>query len=139
MVRQTISFHFSQSLERRDPVTITTERTILVVEDIDEISSQMNQLLTKRGHRVLQASNAEDAIRIAEQSHPAMILSDLDLPTLGLLTKLISEHKDLGELVVAVIDINHPEVCNDRLRILPDYDALDNLIGSTQNYYEPQS
>ena len=120
-------------------MTITTGRTILVVEDIDEISSQMNQLLTKRGHRVLQASNAEDAIRIAEQSHPAMILSDLDLPTLGLLMKLIAEHKDLGELVVAIIDINHPEVCNDRLRILPDYDALDNLIGSTQNYYEPQS
>ncbi len=120
-------------------MTITTGRTILVVEDIDEISSQMNQLLTKRGHRVLQASNAEDAIRIAEQSHPAMILSDLDLPTLGLLMKLIAEHKDLGELVVAIIDINGPAVTNNRLRILPDYDALDNLIGSTQNYYEPQS
>ena len=120
-------------------MTITTERTILVVEDIDEISSQMNQLLTKRGHRVLQASNAEDAIRIAEQSHPAMILSDLDLPTLGLLMKLIAEHKDLGELVVAIIDINSPKVTNNRLRILPDYDALDNLIGSTQNYYEPQT
>ncbi len=116
-------------------MTITTGRTILVVEDIDEISVQMNQLLTKRGHRVLQASNAEEAILIAEQSHPAMILTDLDLPTLGLLTKLISEHKDLGELVVAVIDINTPEVSDGRLRVLPDYDALDDLIGSTQNHY----
>src|SRR5467141_4003620 len=98
----------------------------------------MNQLLTRRGHRVLLAANAEEAIQIAEQSRPAMILTDLDLPTLGLLMKLISEHKDLGELVVAVIDINHPEVYNDRLKILPDYDALDNLIGSTQNQYGPQ-
>ena len=120
-------------------VTIPIGRTILVVEDIDEISSQMYQLLTKRGHRVLLASNAEDAIRIAEQSRPAMILTDLDLPTLDTLMKLIAEHKDLGELVVAIIDINSPEVTNNRLRILPDYDALDNLIGSTQNYYEPQS
>jgi len=102
-------------------VTIPTERTILVVEDIDEISSQMNQLLTKRGHRVLRASNAEDAIRIAEQSRPAMILTDLDLPTLDTLMKLIAE------------------VSNDRLRILPDYNALDDLIGSTQNQYGHQS
>jgi len=120
-------------------VTITTGRTILVVEDINEISVEMNQLLINRGHRVLQASNAEEAIQIAEQSHPAMILTDLDLPTLGLLMKLISEHKDLGELVVAVIDINHPEVSNDRLRILPDYNALDDLIGSTQHQYGHQS
>ena len=120
-------------------MTIPIGRTILVVEDIDEISSQMHQLLTKRGHRVLLASNAEDAIRIAEQSRPAMILTDLDLPTLDTLMKLIAEHKDLGELVVAIIDINSPKVTNNRLRILPDYDALDNLIGSTQNYYEPQS
>jgi CheY-like chemotaxis protein len=120
-------------------VTITTGRTILVVEDVEEISLQMNQLLTKRGHQVLLASSAEEAIRIVEQSRPAMILTDLDLPTLGLLMKLISEHTDLGELVVAVIDINHPEVSNDRLRVLPDFDALDNLIGSTQNHYEHQS
>ena len=119
-------------------MTITTGRTILVVEDIDEISVQMNQLLTKRGHRVLLASNAVDAIQIAEQSRPAMILTDLDLPTLDTLMTLIAEHKDLGELVVAIIDINHPKVPNDRLKILPDYDALDNLIGSTQSQYGPQ-
>ena len=99
----------------------------------------MYQLLTKRGHRVLQASNAEDAIQIAEQSHPAMILTDLDLPTLDLLMKLIAEHKDLGELAVAIIDINNPEVSNNRLKILPDYSALDDLISSTQNQYEHQS
>jgi len=120
-------------------VTIPIGRTILVVEDVDEISSQMYQLLTKRGHRVLQASNAEDAIRIAEQNHPAMILTDLDLPTLDLLMKLIAEHNDLGELAVAIIDINSPTVTNNRLRILPDFDALDNLIGSTQNQYGHQS
>ena len=120
-------------------MTIPTGRTILVVEDIDEISSQMNKLLTKRGHRVLQASNADDAIRLAEQNHPAMILTDLDLPTLDLLMKLIAEHKDLGELAVAIIDINNPEVSNNRLRILPDFNALDDLIGSTQNQYGQQS
>ena len=120
-------------------MTIPTGRTILVVEDIDEISSQMNELLTKRGHRVLQASNADDAIRLAEQNHPAMILTDLDLPTLDLLMKLIAEHKDLGELAVAIIDINNPEVSNNRLRILPDFNALDDLIGSTQNQYGHQS
>ena len=115
-----------------------TGRTILVVEDVDEISSQMHELLTKRGHQVLQASNAEEAIQVAEENRPTMILTDLDLPTLDTLMKLVGEHKDLGNLVVAIIDINSPEIHNDRLRVLPDFDALDDLIVSTQNQYDHQ-
>ncbi len=114
-------------------MTIPTKRTILVVEDVEEISGQMHKLLTQRGHEVLQASNAEEAIKIVAQSRPAMILTDLDLPTLDTLMKLIAQDGDLGELVVAIVDINGPIISNDRLRILPDYEALDDLIGSTQS------
>ncbi len=110
-----------------------TGRTILVVEDVDEISSQMNRLLTKRGHRVLQASNAEEAIRIAEANHPTIILTDLDLPTFDTLMKLVEEHKDLRNLLVAIIDIDTPKVSDGRLKVLADFDSLDDLIASTQS------
>ena len=114
-------------------MTITTGRTILVVEDVDEISSQMNRLLTKRGHRVLQASNAEEAIRIAEANRPTIILTDLDLPTFDTLMKLVEEHKDLRNLLVAIIDIDTPKVSDGRLKVLADFDSLDDLIDSTQS------
>ncbi len=106
-------------------------KTILVVEDVDEISSQMREMLRKKGHRILNAANAEDAIKIAEHDRPNIILTDLDLPTFDALVQLVRAHKDLGNLTVAIIDINGPEVRQtDGLRILSSFDQLDELLQS---------
>jgi len=109
-----------------------SKRTILVVEDVDEISSQMQAMLYGKGHRVLQAANAEEAIQIAEKDRPTMILTDLDLPTLGLLVQLIKGHQDLKDMPVAIIDIDDPDVStkND-LRVLGDFNQLDQLLSCT--------
>lgn len=103
---------------------------ILVVEDLEEITTHMKRALDQRGHEVILASNAQEAIQIAERTLPSMILTDLDLPTFDLLMELVSEHRDLSELPVAVIDINHPQVNNQRVKILPDFEALDDLVNS---------
>ena len=110
-----------------------TGRTILVVEDIDEISLQMHQLLDRRGHRVLHASNAEEAIGIAEKDRPLMILTDLELPTFPVLMKLLRAHDGLKNMVVAIIDINEPKMTDDSIKVLPDFAALDALITATHN------
>lgn len=103
---------------------------ILVVEDIDEITRHIKRALVQRGHEVLSAPDAKEAIQIAERTSPLMILTDLDLPTFDLLMKLVNEHQDLRELTVAVIDINQPELKDERVKILPDFEALDNLVDS---------
>jgi CheY-like chemotaxis protein len=108
-------------------------KTILVVEDVDEISSQMGEMLRKRGHQILNAANAEDAIQIAERDRPNMILTDLDLPTFDALVELVRAHKDLGNLPMAVIDIdiNRPELePSYDVKILSDFDQLDSFIQS---------
>jgi len=106
-------------------------RTILVVEDVDEISSQMGEMLRRRGHRILNAANAEDAVKIAEHDRPNIILTDLDLPTFDALVQLVHTHKDLGNLPVAIIDINAHEVRKqDGLRILANFEQLDELLES---------
>jgi CheY-like chemotaxis protein len=108
-------------------------KTILVVEDVDEISSQMGEMLRKRGHQILNAANAEDAIQIAEHDRPNMILTDLDLPTFDALVELVRAHKDLGNLPMAVIDIdiNGPELePSYDVKILSDFDQLDSFIQS---------
>jgi CheY-like chemotaxis protein len=107
-------------------------KTILVVEDVGEISSQMDEMLRRKGHRTLNAANAEEAIQIAEQDRPNMILTDLDLPTFDVLVRLVHAHKDLGNLPVAIIDINGPEVKhNDGVKILSNFEQLDELLKSS--------
>jgi hypothetical protein len=60
-------------------------------------------------------------------------LTDLDLPTLVLLVRLIREHQDLKELPIAIIDINEPVIGKDlSLSVLSDFEGLDKLIQSAQ-------
>ena len=107
-----------------------------MVEDVAEISSSMSAALDKRGHRVMHASNAEQAIQIAEVNRPAIILTDLELPTFDKLLSLLKGHADLNDTVVAIIDLNHPKV-DGNIRVLRDFQALDDLLQSSAKSVEP--
>lgn len=107
-----------------------------MVEDVAEISSSMRLALDKRGHHVVHASNAEDAMEIAEVNRPALILTDLELPTFDRLLNLLRGHADLKDTVVAIIDLNHPKV-DGNIKVLRDFQALDELIQSSAKSLEP--
>jgi CheY-like chemotaxis protein len=53
---------------------------ILVVEDHDDTLRSMKMLLNRLGYRVLVAENMTDALRIAEEQHFDILLSDIGLP-----------------------------------------------------------
>jgi CheY-like chemotaxis protein len=97
---------------------------VLVVEDVEEISANMAFALNKLGHRVMRASSAEQAIQIAEVDRPAMILTDLDLPTFDNLLSLLRGHDDLKNVVVAIIDINNPIVTDSSVNVLSIFKPL---------------
>jgi DNA-binding response OmpR family regulator len=106
------------------------ESTILVVEDIAEIALHMKRRLIERGHRVIWAQDPADAIHIAEQNCPSIILTDLELPKLELLLELLTKHAHLSKLPVAAIDLNHLDSSDGRVKILPDFDALEEFVQS---------
>ena len=107
-------------------------KTVLVVEDVDEICSQMREMLLRKGHQILTAANAEDAIKIAERDRPNMILTDLDMPTFDALVQLVRTHKELGDTPVAVIDLNGPEINSSYdVTILSDLAQLDELLAAS--------
>ena len=112
------------------------KHTVVVVEDVAEISSSMSAALDKRGHHVVHASNAEQAIQIAEVNRPAVILTDIELPTFDKLLSLLKSHADLNDTVVAIIDLNHPKV-DGNIKVLADFQALDELIQSSAKSVEP--
>jgi DNA-binding NtrC family response regulator len=118
-------------------VALKTNRTVLVVEDVNEISVSMAAALDKRGHCVVHASNAEDAIQMAENDRPAMILTDPDLPTFEKLMTLLRAHGTLKNMIVAIIDVNHLKISDQSVNILADFQALDDLLKSSQEEQPP--
>ncbi len=108
------------------------KQTVLVVEDQDEITANMKAMLVRKGYRVLHAKDADGALKAAEHTPPAVILTDLDLPSLGQLMDQLRVHETLRNLLVAVIDINHPENVRSDLTILNSFDELDQLIAATR-------
>jgi two-component system, cell cycle sensor histidine kinase and response regulator CckA len=63
------------------PLKTGTE-TILLVEDEDGVRKLMNQVLTMRGYKVLEAANGPEALRIFEQAPSSidLLLTDIVMP-----------------------------------------------------------
>src|ERR1041384_8631339 len=99
----------------------------------------MAAALGKRGHRVMHAANAEDAIQMAEHDRPAMILTDPELPTFEKLMTLLRAHGTLKNMIVAIIDVNHLKISDQSVNILADFQALDDLLKSSQEDGEPRT
>lgn len=59
---------------------------VLVIEDNPANLKLVILFLEHGGHEVLQASTAEDGIKIAQESHPDIILMDIQLPGIDGLT-----------------------------------------------------
>jgi CheY-like chemotaxis protein len=81
----------------------TAKRRILVVEDHEDTLRSMKLLLKRLGYEVLAAENMEDALRIAEEEHFDILLSDIGLPDgSGLeLLKRIRERRDVPALALS--------------------------------------
>ena len=55
-------------------------RRVLLVEDTEDNRFMMRRLLEMSGYDVIEAVNGEDAVRLASEAQPDIILMDLSLP-----------------------------------------------------------
>lgn len=55
-------------------------RTILVVEDYDDVRQVLRVLLESENFRVLEAASGPEALEVVEEERPDLILMDLSLP-----------------------------------------------------------
>lgn len=55
-------------------------RTILVVEDYDDVRQVLRVLLESENFRVLEAASGPEALEVLEEERPDVILMDLSLP-----------------------------------------------------------
>ena len=78
---------------------------ILVVEDFEDSRFMMLRLLELAGYRVLEACDGGQAVELAVQKRPALILMDLSLPKLDGLaaTRKIRQHKTIGKVPIVAV------------------------------------
>ena len=112
---------------------------ILVVEDFEDSRFMMRRLLEMAGYSVVEASDGEQAVELAVQERPALILMDLSLPKLDGLaaTRKIRQHKTMGKVpIIAVSAHDAPESriealeagCDEYVTKPIDFDQLDRLL-----------
>src|SRR6185295_6869900 len=78
---------------------------ILVADDSADSVAMMSLFLQDQGYRVVTASNGEDAIAVATQTIPSLILMDISMPTLDGLgaTRRIREDATLRNVPVIAV------------------------------------
>lgn len=65
------------------PIIIRAMKTILVVDDKKNIRVMVREYLTQEGFRVLTAEDGQEALFMARQEKPDLILLDLMMPEMG--------------------------------------------------------
>jgi len=112
---------------------------VLLVEDTEDNRFMMRRLLEMAGYRVVEATNGEEAVKIAQAACPGLILMDLSLPVIDGLaaTRLIRQLPDCRStpiIAVSAHDTSDFQLdameagCNGYVTKPIDFNELEELI-----------
>ena len=95
----------SSTLERRRPAGGRTGKTVLIVEDNELNMKLFHDLLDAHGYDTLQTRNGMEALKIAREKRPNLILMDIQLPEVSGLevTRWLKDDDDLREIPVIAV------------------------------------
>ena len=81
------------------------QQTILIVEDFDDTRLMMKLWLQKKGYRVIEAENGEQAVELARREQPDLIIMDMMMPGLDGLdaTRQIREYQSLRQTPIVAV------------------------------------
>lgn len=84
---------------------LETKPRILVVDDHPALVTLTRHKLIQKGYEVLTAQNGEDALEIAKEEYPDLILSDVDMPILNgyELCEHIKKDKKLSKIPIILV------------------------------------
>jgi two-component system cell cycle response regulator DivK len=91
---------------------------ILIVEDNEKNRKLERDILQFHGYRTVEADNAEDGIRLAQESPPALILMDIQLPRMNGIEALQVLRSDARTRAVPVIAVTASAMSQDRQKIM---------------------
>jgi two-component system, cell cycle response regulator DivK len=111
----------------------------LVVEDFEDSRFMMRRLLEMAGYNVVEATDGQQAVELAVEKHPSVILMDLSLPKLDGLsaTREIRKHRGFQNVpIVAVSAHDGPDCrsealaagCDEYVTKPIDWEQLNSLV-----------
>jgi two-component system, cell cycle response regulator DivK len=115
------------------------EVTVLLVEDTEDNRFMMRRLLEMSGYRVVEATNGDEAVKLAEAERPGLILMDLSLPVIDGLaaTRLIRKLPALAKTPIIAVSAHDTTDfltealqagCNSYITKPIDFNELEQLI-----------
>lgn len=116
-----------------------SKQSILVVDDYDDIRLLLKLRLERQGYLVLEASDGQEAVEVAELEHPDLIVMDFNLPKLDgfIATQYIRQRDELRDIPIVAITAHRKEYsrdvamaagCNDYLEKPIDFEQFDSTI-----------
>jgi len=124
----------SEPVDSQDDVV-----TVLLVEDTEDNRQMMKRLLEMSGYRVVEAINGKEAVEVASQVRPEVILMDLSLPLIDGLaaTRRIRRLPELTKVPIVAVSAHdtadfHSEAlaagCDAYITKPIDYPELEEII-----------
>jgi len=62
---------------------MAVNKTILIVDDDQELSDGIRMVLEKQGHRVIQARDGQQGKQLVHQQRPDLVILDMMMPRMG--------------------------------------------------------
>lgn len=91
---------------------------ILIVEDNEKNRKLERDILQFHGYRTAEATTAEDGIRIAQETPPALVLMDIQLPRMNGIEALRLLRADERTRAIPVIAVTASAMTQDRQKIM---------------------
>jgi CheY-like chemotaxis protein len=131
----------AESVQNRgiDPVDGHDGVKVLLVEDTEDNRQMMRRLLEMSGYRVVEAINGVEAVKLASEEKPRIILMDLSLPLIDGLTatRRIRSLPGLSQVPIVAVSAHdtadfHSEAlaagCNAYVTKPIDYPELEEVV-----------
>ena len=91
---------------------------ILIVEDNENNRMLVRDVLQSRGYQTAETDNAEEGLRLARASRPALILMDIQLPGMNGMDALKLLRADAATRDIPVMAVTASAMTHDRQKIM---------------------
>jgi CheY-like chemotaxis protein len=85
---------------------VQAQKTVLVVDDYDDVRALTKKALESFGYRVIEAASGAEAVRIAQADSPDLILMDLSMPNMDGFATIHQLRRLLGLRDIPVIALS---------------------------------
>jgi two-component system cell cycle response regulator DivK len=110
---------------------------ILIIEDNEKNQKLVRDVLQVKGYQTLETETAEEGHKLALESHPALILMDIQLPGIDGITALKQLRADPVTKTIPVIAITASAMTYNRQAMLAEgFDGYQNKPISVKDFLE---